>query len=750
MSLPPLYDTFLIREPLRDDPFAVTHNPSDIPTLIEVYSKSISYFTDRNRERAVERLQYELALLYIREQKWSNALPFLLAVYQGSSWRRDGWWNLLALLREQVSDVARACGDAELVLRAEWEGLCDCFPTKLQVDYDFSGCLDGLEKSSSSKPRAVVKAEESVSCLSTTFGFGSSQGNVGELLPAQLVITSHAQASTSPLTLSQILISFNSSLEDVKIEHQAKEDSPSSISAGPDVYDVILTTGTTTSDPSSPTASYSKCLIGTCDLTFSPGTAKAISFNLVAKDAGVIRVASITCTVETDSFSLEHVVSEAESMHQADFWLASVGRPSRRDAGNKGLNEIRIHPKPPKVQIGLPTLRKDYLTDESVRMDVEITNEEDDDVEVTIEARFLGQADLVPVWTWITDEAPSSPSEDPLNDKQGRPSSELVLGRIVQSASHKAKATFTARSLPTEAVLEIKALYHVVGEPHTPISKVLIQEVIFDRPFEANLDFQPCVDPKPWPSYFYPDDLNDDDGSAQGLRQIWHSNTRVASFATESLIVEDLALRLVDIHEGAICHISSDSPAPTSSAITLAPKDSHETRFQITAQKLDLDDRRSTTLRFQLQIRWRRNHADAPSTTTTLPVPDLLIPFGEPRVLASAGSPRRANDDDDNDNNTSIIPLTYTLENPSTHVLNFALSMETSDDFAFSGPKTTTVNLVPVARKTITYNMIPLVRGGRWVTPRLRVLDTGFRQVVRVVGTGGMRSEKVGVGVWVG
>lgn len=126
MSLPPLYDTFLIREPLRDDPFAVTHNPSDIPTLIEVYSKSISYFTDRNRERAVERLQYELALLYIREQKWSNALPFLLAVYQGNSWRRDGWWNLLALLREQVSDVARACGDAELVLRAEWEGLCDC------------------------------------------------------------------------------------------------------------------------------------------------------------------------------------------------------------------------------------------------------------------------------------------------------------------------------------------------------------------------------------------------------------------------------------------------------------------------------------------------------------------------------------------------------------------------------------------------------------------------------------------------
>ncbi len=584
--------------------------------------------------------------------------------------------------------------------------------------------------------------------MSTTFGFGPSQGNVGELLPAQVVITSHAQAFTTPLTLSHILISFDSSLEDVKIEHQAKEDSPSSSSAGPEVYNVILTTGCATSDPSSPTSSYSKCLIGTCDLTFSPGTAKAISFNLVAKDAGVIRVASIISAVETNSFTLEHVVSEAESMHQSDFWFASTGRPSRRDAGNKGLNEIRIHPKPPKVQIGLPTLRKEYLTDESVRMDVEITNEEDDDVEVTIEARFLGQADLVPVWSWITDEALSSPSEDPLNDKQGRLTSELVLGRIIQSANHKAKATFKAKSLPTEAVLEIKALYHVVGEPHTPISKVLIQEVIFDRPFEANLDFQPCVDTKPWPSYFQPDDLNGGDGSAQGLRQIWHSNTKLASFATEPLIVEDVALRLVDIHESAICHITRDSPAPTSSAITLAPQDSHETRFQITAQKLDLDDRRATTVRFQFQLRWRRNHPDAPSTTTTLPAPDLLIPFGEPRVLASAGAPRRAMDDDDDDNTSIIIPLTYTLENPSTHVLHFTLTMETSDDFAFSGPKTTTVNLVPVTRTTVKYNMIPLVRG-RWVTPRLRVLDTGFRQVVRVVGTGGMRNEKVGAGVWV-
>ncbi|KAL8847716.1 MAG: hypothetical protein Q9221_007236 [Calogaya cf. arnoldii] len=731
MSLPPLYDTFLIREPLRDDPFAVTHNPSDIPTLVEVYSKSISHFTERNRERAVERLQYELALLYIREQKWKKALRFLLAVYEGSSWRREGWWNLLGLLREQVRDVARAFGDAEVVLRAEWEGLCDCFPRKLKVGYDFSRCLDGLEDLPS-RPRAVVKVEESVSCC--------------ELLPAQVVVTSHAQASTAPIVLSHILISFDSGLKDIKVEHHAKEDSPSSISGGLDVFDIVLTTGTTTSDPSSPTTSKRNCLIGNCDLTFGPGTAKAISFNLIAKDAGVIRVATITSTIETNCFDLEHVVSEAEYMHQADFWLASAGGTSRRDTGNKGLNEIRIHPKPPKVQIGLP-MKKEYLTDESVSMEVEISNEEDDDVEVTLEARFLGEADLVPVWMWMDDEAPSSPSEDPLKEKQSRPTSKIVLGRIVQSASHKVKATFTSKSVPTEAVLEIKALYHVLKEPDTPISKILIHEVIFDRPFEANFDFQPCIDPKPWPNYFYPNDLTGEDESAQGLQQIWHSNTRIASFTTGPLIIEDVSLKLLDIHSGAICNISSISPPPQSKPITLAPKDFHETQSQITTQKLDLDDRRPTTLQFQLQIRWRRNHPGAPTATTHLPTPNLLIPFGEPRVLASAGTPVQA-DTNNNGNTSTIIPLTYTIENPSTHVLNFSLTMETSDDFAFSGPKTTTLNLQPITRKTIRYNIMPLVNG-KWITPRLRVLDTGFRQVLKVMGTGGMRSEKGGASLWV-
>ncbi|KAL8770035.1 MAG: hypothetical protein Q9209_004073 [Squamulea sp. 1 TL-2023] len=736
--MPPLYDTFLVREPLRDDPFAVTHNPSDIPTLIEVYTKSIAYFTERHRGRAVERLQYELALLFVREQKWRKALRLLLPVYEGSSWRREGWWELLGLLREQVRDVAMACGDAQVVLRTEWEGMCDCFPRQIKKEYDFSRCLDGME-GLSSKPRVVVRAEESASCLSTTFCFGSSQGNVGELLPAQLAITSHAQRSTAPMVLSHIMISFDNGLKDIKIEHRSNENPSSSSIGNLHVFSVALGKESTTSELPSPTSSSRIHLLGTCDLNFSPGTTKAISVDLIPKDAGIVRVASITSTIKTDSFSIEHVVSEVDYMRQEDFWLESTKGTSRRAAGNEGSNEIRIHPKPPKVQIRIPTLRKEYLTDESVRLEVEITNEEDDDADVTLEARFLGQADSVPVWIWITNEVPAS-SEDPLSDKLRNSTSTIALGHISRSTSRKVEATFTANALPTEAVLEMKALYHVLGEPDTPISKVLIQDVIFDRPFEVDCDFQPCVDMNPWPSYFYPADIGEKEESAHGLRQLWHLNVRLASFSTEPLVIENIALEVLNVHDRASCKISNVPLSSTSNAI-IGPNDFHESRFQIDTQKLDLDDRRSTAVQLQIQVCWRRKQSGIATTTATtlLPVQDLIIAFGEPRVLASAGPPQEE---------SQAIPLEYTIENPSTHVLNFDLSMETSDDFAFSGPKAMTLNLVPVSRTTVRYNIVPLVRG-KWITPRFRVLDTGFKQVLRVDATGGMRSDKKGASVWV-
>lgn len=611
-----------------------------------------------------------------------------------------------------------------------------------------------------SKPRVVVRADEAVSCctyviisvfllirflahqklVSFTFGFGAAQGNVGEPLPAQMVVTSHARRSTIPIVMSHILISFDGGLKDIRTQHEAGTEPTHLTSDGFCLHDVSLHKNPDKLDSSSLEVPSSDCLFGISELTFSPCDTKIFSYNLIPRDSSTVRVAGITSFIQSESFDLEYIVSRADYVRQEDYWFGTTGGIGRRPAGSNGADGIRIHPKPPKVQIKIPQLQKEYLTDETVRLEIEIRNEEDEEVEVNLEARFHGQADTVPIWMWITDQKDTASAEGPLSDPKEEDTPCYNLGHVERSGSRKLSAIFTAKSIATEAVLEIKAIYHVLSEPDTPISKVLVHEIVFDRPFQANYDFQPCVDRQALPNYFKITENHNPNHSAHGLRQLWNTTTRLASFAPEPLIIEDMTLEVNGVQDGAICRVESSTPSDQRPQAVLAPSNFHEGRFDISTQKIDLDDRLSTVIHFQLKVRWHRNRPDAPLTTTILTVPDLVIPFGEPRVLITTDSPQGDESD--------FITLDYTIENPSTHVLNFDVSMDTNDDFAFSGPKTTSIQLVPVSRHIVRYKVLPLVRG-KWITPNLRVLDTHFNQVLKVHGTRGMKSDKRGVSIWV-
>lgn len=74
--------------------------------------------------------------------------------------------------------------------------------------------------------------------------------------------------------------------------------------------------------------------------------------------------------------------------------------------------------------------------------------------------------------------------------------------------------------------------------------------------------------------------------------------------------------------------------------------------------------------------------------------------------------------------------------------------MEASEQFAFSGPKTTVVQLVPLSRHTVRYNILAAKRG-LWIQPQLVVVDTYFNKTLRVLPTGDMRADKKGILVWV-
>ena len=82
------------------------------------------------------------------------------------------------------------------------------------------------------------------------------------------------------------------------------------------------------------------------------------------------------------------------------------------------------------------------------------------------------------------------------------------------------------------------------------------------------------------------------------------------------------------------------------------------------------------------------------------------------------------------------------------HVLSFSISMEASEDFAFSGPKATAVQLVPLSRHVVRYKLLPLMKG-KWISPQIKVLDVHWNKILKPVATGDMKSDRRGVLIWV-
>jgi len=503
--------------------------------------------------------------------------------------------------------------------------------------------------------------------------------------------------------------------------------------------------------PSSPIISktnhFANDLVGSADLRFLPGVTKVFSLAHIPREASEVEVASVTLCVKGDEFDLDILITEDEQMHQEVLWLEGGPSLAQKLLKNGRSNAVKILPKPPKMRLETYNLKTTYFASEYIALDLQVTNEEREEADVVLDARLLGPLGALPTITWTTgleDHGFDTDSTtESLLDQKNDISASKAIGKLASSSHQRHGIRMQATSEAVEYVLEVRARYHLLSDPATPISKSLSTNLIVVLPFDVIHSFTPMVHPEPWPNYFDADepDPNEDAGEdnlASGLIQRWFLSSKLSSLADVKLRVESVEFKVLEVHEATICKISSDAEN-VSNLSPISSKDLREFSFVLEAQKTDLEDRRSTFLDLQLEVRWRRDDSPSSSTVTYLTVPELVIPFGEPRVLATARNGEIP---------PSIIHLDYIVENPSMYTLNFNLTMETSEDFAFSGAKNVTMDLLPVSRHTVRYNLMPLVKGV-WITPHFRVFDTHFHKTLKVNGTEGMRSDKKGVSVWV-
>jgi len=306
-------------------------------------------------------------------------------------------------------------------------------------------------------------------------------------------------------------------------------------------------------------------------------------------------------------------------------------------------------------------------------------------------------------------------------------------------------------------------LYHLISDPATPVSKIFTAELNVTRAFEANYEFQPRVHPALWPSFFDPTTLasESDESTSHGIIQRWELLARIASFTYEGVIMcnADLRQESTSPHATVTC---TPTTAAEEEETEVAPQQQIDRAFTVDVTKVSLEDRRSVELELILAISWRRPRSSK-TFTSLLPVNSFVLENG-PRVLAAVSYPLlpASGHPDDDMESIPIAQLTFTLENPTNHFLSFEMTMEgpQKDDWALSGSKMSSLNLLPLSRETISFRIVPLAldeaneETGMWLEVRYRVMDVYFRKVLRCLPASSGVREAEGKGgsllIWVG
>jgi len=732
------YDTYLCPEPHVENPLpgneiAGYHRNADI---IELLSQASTAFNDHNQKRQADRLQLEVGKEYARVENYEEARNILKALWESMHWRMERWWQLAGQVILSLNNCARHLADLETLIATQFELLSALNPSVPDDKYDFMNCTEGISTDATGNRTYVKLSSRNINApLSATAAFSKLEGHAGDGLPLQITLTSRAHMNSKPLHFSKIKARFQGRKHELVINHLGQSNEATSDDSKSSIQNLSLV-----ESQSSEATIIS--FIGESNLSLRPSQTIVLECPLTFREAGEAIIEDLVLEIATPNFFLEYVAVPDDSDVRPVWWLQQRDKLVSRSIGRSDSTKIRVLPRPPKMDISIPNASRQFYADEQVVLDIEVANHEDEETESTLEVRLMGRDAEAPSYAWYDpDETKVADESDANVDLPGFP-----VGRLSPGAIKIKAISFTAPAMSAEIVIEVKVLYHLLSDRNTPLSKTLSADINIIRALEANHELQPQVHPSSWPSFFTVESELEKTGALSnqrsfGVSQKWEFIVRLGSFAEE-----DIAIKAVTpILEGSVAGSAmfSNQQSETGDATVLSSRGLIERSFILDVTKTTLEERRPTTLRLSASIEWAR--VDAPegskTTTTLLQFSDIVVPNSEPRVVCTAKFTP-------NHSVPGLMQLDYMLENPTFHFLTFDMTMEASEEFAFSGPKFGAVNLLPLSRTSVRFNLLPLVKG-MWINPSLKVMDRWFGKQLRILAGEGCRNDKKGIAIWI-
>lgn len=445
------------------------------------------------------------------------------------------------------------------------------------------------------------------------------------------------------------------------------------------------------------------------DLNLRPSQSRILSLRMILRDAQTFSLTELSLHVESSKFTLVHQFAEDSIKPSTRWYVEQNGEVNAVLIPHMDTKSIHVLPKPPKMQVLLPGLRTQYYCDESVVLSVLLINDESESVQGTIVSSIVNEAGDVFDVSWIPDHG-----------------SVRTIASLEPSAESSADLVVEGPSDSTTLTLTLTLRYNLLSDPNTPLEKTLTLELAFVGSFETKFTFTPRLHPDAWPSYFASSTRGTRD-DPDGVTQLWQLEAHVTSLIDRALTIDKVELIVNEVQGDCHCDVAEKAITKEQS---IRPNGKASPSFELTTRKFSLDDRRPSYLFLSLVVHWSHEGGSGIAATTTI-VPRLTIPTAEPRVLCVA-----------NDSVNDTINLSYYLENPSTHFLTFALSMEASEDFAFSGPKYRALSLAPLSRHQVDYHLMLHKDGepsgddvdvdGFWITANLSVVDSYYNKSLRI------------------
>ncbi|KAH7175586.1 Gryzun, putative trafficking through golgi-domain-containing protein [Dactylonectria macrodidyma] len=724
------YDTYMCPEPFQEYPVSgkgVNHSE----LIINCLKKAYTQFKARNQTRIAAEISLDCAREMANLEQWDDAAQLLLPLWENTSFRSEGWNDISEELCWVMRRVASGAGRAELVVAADWELMNNQFHRRPQWTYDIKRSLEGV--ASPSKPSISLSDNTTRSFVSASLIFRNKEGGAGETCNAQLALTSHTFLDAAPLSLDSLKVEFSGNLKPILLKQASEGDDKPVSHLGVSISFItlkedVLEAG---SEDDLPTV-----VTGQADLTLKPGQTRVFEMRIPLREPGTATASSVILFHSNETFSLDYTAKFRETDRIVGWYVEGSARPRHT---RPQAQTIQIQPRPPKMEVKLSEPLGQYYANEPIELHVELLNAEDESASVKLDVHLAGK-EVPGIRVQAEGREGSAEAAEGESNVSG-----LVLGSIGSASSFRVVVSLDPAKAPTTFNLHLRATYHLASDSATSILQTLPIHLNVVNAFEANYDLVPRLHSEPWPSLFDYEGLleaheGDAVAAAKGFAQKWCLLCHYASFAQEDLKVVGMELDVLSCVGGARCNVVQ-APNVSQDGVDVAPKTMHEAQFDLVAQKLSLEDRQPVTLDLAFVVQWqRKSRPNGLVNITRMPVGKYLVLGTEPRVLASV---YRSSGDEPN-----LVQLDVTIENPSNHFLTFGLTMEPSDQFAFSGSKQTTLNLLPQSRRVTTYRMLPLV-AGTWVRPGLTVRDKYFQKVLRIIPTEGMKIDKDGLLIWV-